>query len=144
MSDVKMNPKVKDKWLVDLLDNPNKQGKGSLRDGDDFYCCWGRLCNLHPNSQWRFDHSEGKYSCGDTKTFYFPPHFIQEWADIQSSNPRVTIEPDDLLYDEIFNSKALLEPGNARHGKPIQTTLAMMNDTGFTFAQIAGIIERYL
>ncbi len=49
-----MNPEIKAAWLEALRSGRYKQGRGSLRENDE-YCCLGVLCDIVPKAEWNGD-----------------------------------------------------------------------------------------
>jgi hypothetical protein len=112
-----MNPQIKQKWLNALRSGDYQQGQFYLRT-DNGFCCLGVLCDLYAKeNQLEWEHSSYKdvYMFQDTVTFL--PLSVIEWSDIADSNPYV----------------------NGGIG-----TLSGLNDKGFTFNEIADLIEEHL
>ncbi len=123
-----MNKRIKTKWLKALRSGNYKQGKSVLhsagkRDGNHKYCCLGVLCDLYlkENKQkWTEfpDDRLGKvFSVSKTSddTAVLSGK-VKRWAGLKESNPTV------LDYH----------------------SLAGINDDGYSFKQIADIIEEEL
>lgn len=119
---MKLRPSVKAKWLAALRSGHYKQTQHSLREEDSF-CCLGVLCNLHAEA-----HPAIAKTQTDPYTYmgqdYAPPEEVLEWAFGKSFKKW---DGDDLV--------SLPTPVDDKH------TLAEMNDNGFTFSQIADVIE---
>ncbi|MEU7863451.1 hypothetical protein [Nonomuraea sp. NPDC049141] len=120
-----MNSEVKTEWLAALRSGEYKQAKGKLYDlKTDGYCCLGVLCDLAEKRgliKRVVDESDG--------TVWFGPSFtvvedetVRAWAGLADSNPSLP-DPDD----DFFGYSA-----------------AGLNDEGYTFAQIADLIEKHL
>lgn len=116
-----MNPEVKILWLEALRSGRYLQGKGALRKGDA-YCCLGILCDLHAQAHgFRWD-PYGIDTNGSRHHRYFlhsgglPPE-VQAWAGVEGDG--------------------------AYHADP-PYSLAVENDAGLTFTEIAQKIEQYL
>lgn len=121
-----MNSKVKEQWLKALRSGEYKQGNGCLKSGDEF-CCLGVLTDIYAkenNLQWKGGFSADAKTETD-KVIYgkeaIPRAFVCEWAGLSEPNPKI---------------------------KPIEKngldSLAGINDEGYTFEQIADIIEQQL
>lgn len=126
----KMNPDVKAKWLTALRSGEYAQTKGALErieetaNGPVGFCCLGVLCKIAAD--------EGVIERKETdRTFdkgvqydgvyALPPTTVTEWAGI-----------------ETFTDFPL-------RSEPLHDNLANLNDIhGYTFAQIADIIEEHL
>lgn len=130
-----MNEQVKQQWIGDLLDNPNSQGRGLLRSTDTTFCCLGRLCHLHPENNWRFVPSENEYVWEGENAWI--PDKVREWAGLASSCPKLTIPMNDPLFDRL----KVLGEGDDKH---TVVSLIAINDNGFTFEEIAHLIDKYL
>jgi hypothetical protein len=84
-----MNPSIKQVWTDALRSNNYKQGQGNLRHGD-CYCCLGVLTDIYiqqHGGEWHHD-------VADLYSFQAEggvlPRAVQEWADLDSPNPRVS------------------------------------------------------
>lgn len=117
-----MNEEVKAKWLEALRSGEYKQGTGTLRDGEDNFCCLGVLCDVAIKNgvelavAHREDDSDDWNYDGNS---WYLPYRVKEWADLAHDNPEV----DKVGYFR----------------------LADLNDeAGLTFAQIADVIEEQL
>lgn len=119
-----MKTEIKQQWITALRSGEYTQESSNLRT-EDGYCCLGVLCDLYSKdtgTEWEVDYT------ADLKPipFYnfmnegsFLPVAVVQWAGLNGPNPEV-IEWD----------------GRAE--------LAQLNDTGFTFTQIAQLIEEQL
>lgn len=123
----KLKPEIKSKWLYALRSEEYKQGKGFLRTGDE-YCCLGVLCDLYQketgNGFWSGT-PEGLhyFVIGEEDTHRLPPAEVVDWSGMNDSNP--------VVY---------ATPGGRYHCNG----LGGVNDGGFSFLQIADIIEEQL
>ena len=114
-----MNPIVKPLWLNALRSDEFEQGTGVLRDDDNHYCCLGVLCELYSRhsgevATWTKDNSWGQYNFLDEGETL--PKEVRDWAGIESFSGDVFVEEKD-------------------------TCLALLNDAGYSFDEIADIIE---
>ena len=113
-----MNPVIKQKWLEALRSDEFDQGTGMLKSYDGKYCCLGVLCEL-----FRRQHSVQKNIDWHGGLFLqrvaVLPTEVIKWAGLEHNNynPRVGEE---------------------------QKTLSDYNDTGYSFEQIANLIEENL
>lgn len=114
----KMNEEVKPLWLNALRNGEFTQGKGVLRDTNDRYCCLGVLCELyarHSGEDVSWDSDPAPYSfLGEVQLL---PEEVMDWAGIE-------FPIGEVLIDGSY------------------TTLAYENDNGYTFAEIADLIEK--
>lgn len=114
-----MIPEIKKQWTAALRSDEFRQGKNGLRRMDGQHCCLGVLCELHrranPSYSWQ-DGIAGEFDVYDTYISALPES-VMLWAGLREQNPKVP-HPS----------------GN----------LGQMNDNGFTFAEIADVIEEAL
>ncbi len=131
-----MNSQVKEKWIAALRSGEYSQGDGKLRS-DKGFCCLGVLCDLYaqePFTQgWKFN---GEYEESPLPMDYwyfdgeseFLPESVMKWAGLSISNPivKMNVEEEDEMswsyQDEISN----------------------LNDSGYSFTELADIIEKQL
>lgn len=123
-----MNKRIKTKWLKALRSGDYKQGKNVLHSagkrGNHKFCCLGVLCDLYLNEKkkdWT-EISDDRYtklfsSSTKREDYIVLPNNVKRWAGLKENNPSVN--------DGI-------------------NTLAGYNDNGYTFKQIADIIEKEL
>ena len=125
-----MNPEIKRKWVSALRSGTYRQGQGKLRLADNF-CCLGVLCEISAKGDWY----QGKY-LGEKN---FLPKEVLNWSELREHSPKVPAPVGDIRYREWM----------ATHGEQVTITagkvdLAALNDMGFTFREIAEMIERSL
>lgn len=113
-----MIPEIRKQWTAALRSDEFRQATGALRV-DDRHCCLGVLCELHRRANPDYEWKEPVPGLGYVYDKYISalPESVMLWAGLRSQNPRVT--------------------------HPLRT-LAQMNDDGFTFAEIADVIEEAL
>ena len=112
-----MNEQVKQKWLSALRSGDYKQTQLHLHT-DDGFCCLGVLCDLYGkehNVEWELANGDTYYEFQD-QTAYLPLPVV-EWAGTGSHDPYIS-------------SQSL--------------TLTEFNDNGYTFNEIADLIEKHL
>lgn len=115
-----MNAAVKEKWLKALQSGKFKQARDQLKDGDAF-CCLGVLCELHRcevGGEWR-ESAEYKTSPEYYGSPFDLPSTVAIWAGLTETNPFVKTNGEKY-------------------------SLGHLNDRGFTFSQIAELIEAQL
>ena len=131
-----MKKEIKKKWVKALRSGKYKQGRGELREEDRF-CCLGVLCDLSKLGEWeeynRMDHSfhyliEGQPyeedADGCLPNAGYLPKPVAEWAGMKT------------VKGQLKN--------NSRYTHKIGNTLALLNDSGKSFKEIADIIEKDL
>lgn len=127
----RMNARVKELWTKALRSGKYPQDRGYLRTKQG-YCCLGVLCDLaviegvipQPQDTDPDDNEMGWYYYGTSALDDVLPQEVAEWAGLKNpgypeDNPLVTVN------DSV-------------------TSLAELNDDGYTFARIADIIEENL
>lgn len=116
-----MNSRVKEKWVAALRSGEYKQGRGLLRDNYSNFCCLGVLCDLYDKEQnfnsWQLV-ADNHYEFGEEPEV--PPFRVwSSWAGMAERNPVIQF-PDG------------------------PQSLAELNDQGYTFEEIANLIEMCL
>lgn len=109
-----MDAELKAKWVTALRSGEYRQGAGQLRFEDTF-CCLGVLCDIIDPERWGASHK------WDGLAALLPDQAARLHLGMFANMPNV----DGSFYD---TDGAL-------------TSLATLNDTGSTFAEIADIIE---
>ena len=113
-----MNPQIKQKWVSALRSGDYKQTQNRLHNEYGF-CCLGVLCDLYGkenNVEWEpSTHYKNAYAFQNMATIL--PRSVMEWVGVEEVNPYV-------------------------NGGPF--TLGELNDKGFTFNEIADLIEEHL
>jgi hypothetical protein len=128
-----MNQEIKQEWVTALRSGDYKQGQTRLRrraDDDMYpngYCCLGVLCELAVQHE-----VIPAAELSETRDYYvydkdgpdagngaYLPVRVREWAELGLSAPMVLL------------------PGTSK------ADLADLNDSGFTFSQIADVIENF-
>lgn len=165
-----MNEEVKQELVKRLRSGDYKQGRSRLRkrrkdeDGgeEDCYCCLGVLCDIAVEAgvtKW----SDGVRACSDSsevavplKRKYgaedaLPTKAVVKWAGLEQKNPSVAFNKfipvlleRGYTKDEIRNMLdiPLICYNDPEWMESHVKTLAALNDRGFTFDDIADIIER--
>lgn len=125
-----MNQEIKTLWTQALRSGEYEQGTRALRtrsQGIEKHCCLGVLCDLAveadvlPAPKLNSDGGEYEYQNGSDPAYTWPekgvlPTSVVTWAGLQVSNPPVTCNGE-------------LE------------SLATVNDNGYTFDEIADMID---
>ena len=129
-----MNSSIKQKWVSALRSGKYFQATGALRNEDGF-CCLGVLCDVYDSDKWvepippldEDEDDDGKWIYADEGTNYMYeqtevlPIHIARIAGLEHQNPEVPYGVDGTM-----------------------TQLAVINDNGATFAEIADLIETHL
>lgn len=137
----KMNPEAKAEWLRLLRSGEYPQGHGTLcrlLDGNVEFCCAGVLCEVAKKAGIVRSEEIGtrtRYhdasNLGDHSTVLLPRR-VRDWANLDSMYINVPMRPE---YSERLS---------AHYKDAVVVGLVELNDNGFTFAEIADIIEREL
>ena len=134
----KMNTEIKQKWVSALRSGKYEQGSDKLYSGRG-YCCLGVLCDLYSkenNLKWEFRGDDVIKTEDEIVPsqllnhdyFYFDdeseflPESVKEWAELSVKNPQVRV---DCVDDEVSYFYEI----------------ANLNDSGYSFTQLAEIIE---
>jgi hypothetical protein len=140
-----VNPEVKAKWLAALRSGEYRQGKHALNTGgpEGQFCCLGVLCEValqegleglertQPFASEGDDDAAELHYNGESGRL---PYRVQVWADLTDPNPSTSRTYAEVLPEQYSNP-------NSMYGK-VKITLAELNDSGYTFQQIADVIER--
>lgn len=116
-----MDVEIAKKWVEALRSGEYKQGHEVLRGGNEF-CCLGVLCDLAlkekaVEAEWTPEYRGRTYfSEPDNRSETYLTHGVAKWAGVKSRSPRV------------------VSNGTSR-------PLSDLNDTAYTFDQIANLIE---
>jgi hypothetical protein len=127
-----MNPDVKAQWVAALRSGEYAQGREVLHSTEyDSYCCLGVLCDVAVKSGLDIpvDHMPAA-------TFYGEKHCtlpagVMEWAGLDEELPGTSIDMHVVSPDEYDEYDEGAYPAN----------LANLNDLGWSFEQIADVIE---
>jgi hypothetical protein len=118
-----MNSNAK-KWIRALRSGKYKQGEDQLRSGDKF-CCLGVACDLYAKAhgvKWEKFKSDGDDLFSFFKLVGKLPSVVQNWLGLTDACGVYSID-------------------NQPKQRPLTESLADLNDDGFSFQEIAAIIE---
>src|SRR5690606_7791757 len=123
-----MNNEVKQEWVKRLRSGQYKQGRNSLRQGDS-YCCLGVLCDLYSPQLWE-QGPEGTFCYAGASGVL--PSIVSEAYGI-SHDPMVATRdlPEKLVNNPNFDTLSIK-----------YCSLSELNDHGYTFEEIAEVIEK--
>jgi hypothetical protein len=165
---IKLDPKVKKKWLEALRSGDYKQAQGVLgtvskkTNEPIAYCCLGVLCDIFRRTKanveklkWEpqtvYDFAKNKDILTGKNMFAqyedVPATTVAIWSglydeDNTDSNPRVIpIKPLWEKHSQKLKDAKIKLKGNNGDGL---VDLGSLNDAGFSFKQIANLIEEYL
>ena len=124
-----MNPEIKAQWVSALRSGEYKQTDGTLHrvisvsaDGEG-YCCLGVLCDIAVKAgviRSRIDGSREVFEAGTEWESGVLPAKVERWAGLDNENPMV------------------------RTAEGYDSSLASLNDDGYSFGAIADLIENQL
>ena len=119
-----MNPEIKKRWIEALNSDEYKQTKNRLKDSTG-YCCLGVLTDLYVkehNQEWKYYEESHIYYFNDVESGQregtILPYCVVNWSGLEYVDPYFHVSnTDDVNY------------------------LTILNDEGYSFKQIAQIIE---
>jgi hypothetical protein len=114
----KMNPEIKSLWVAALRSGKYKQGRGTLRNEQEQFCCLGVLCNLHAQAHPEIA-AKQKYSTEYLTCKCYLPDEVIKWSGVRYNGGIVSINRE-------------------------LKSLADHNDSRRTFEEIAKAIEEQL
>lgn len=129
-----MNEEIKHKLVRALRSGEYPQTRARLRTGNGF-CCLGVACDLYRKETARGRWAGNSFEIERESKRLALPTAVVEWLGVPDHMVRIPATIDEIA--ELV-------------GRPIsghdvcQTTLAQLNDLGFTFDEIATVIETYL
>lgn len=119
-----MDQVIKDKWIAALRSGEYQQGTNHLKYGDHF-CCLGVLTDLYIKEKGLTWDSKSPGSINGLSAI--PSWDVVSWAGLNEANPSVIV-PESIRGETGCTCDSL----------------AQMNDRGYTFEQIADVIESQL
>ena len=134
-----MDAEIKKQWLARLRDPETKQCQEMLTqteaDGTPSFCCLGVLTNIYADKE--HIHFAGSVSVLRDGRGEALPEEVGNWAGITDPSPTVRTTP------EVMERVAAAGKYNVTHHQEV-IPLAVLNDSGFSFAEIADLIEAQL
>lgn len=128
-----MNPEIKAKWVAALRSGKYQQTEGTLnRPLTGGFCCLGVLCDVYGKEKKKKAFDEfGSFLLGgkdhkESGTSQFLPGKVSRWAGFKNS---------------VLESQSDMEFSITT---PLANCLHHMNDEGYTFEEIANVIEQEL
>jgi hypothetical protein len=138
MHDFKLDPEAKRQWLEALRDPDSKQTQGKLNDGRGM-CCLGVACDISGIGEWvarAYGSTMYEIATGHYREEKGLPDPVAKWLGL-STDPR--------HHPENPRIPGLVTKDLAAYSDSVGTiTLAQLNDSGFTFAQIADVIDYFM
>lgn len=129
----KLHPTFKALWLEALRSGRYQQTRGQLRSSSG-YCCLGVLCDISHKGTWLDTGSSWSYGLSffDSSDQILPGVVAEACG--SSNLPYVPVTPamrsDPRCADRLDNREEI--------------SLSALNDYGYTFSEIADLIEEYL
>jgi len=148
-----MDAKVKHRWINALRGGKYKQAQKALcvvnpKNEEKGFCCLGVLCDLYRTSKANTDKTKWKplflsnparQGASFGGEIGILPEFVKDWAGLDETDPSITIS--DSIWKKFQKKFQRLE----EQREPGETYgFADANDEGFTFKQIADMIEEQL
>lgn len=142
-----MKRELRDEWTARLRSGKLTQGQGALRDVGfrvceddepvDRYCCLGVLCEIGVEQgrlQMSLDNDQGVYwtqGVDDRQTMYLPDTWNRQ-------EPKLDVV---IEMEELTDAWADLSTDWDGTSSRVDYVLAQANDNGYSFEQIADLIE---
>lgn len=124
-------------WTADLRANADIQGKGYLEYGDRF-CCLGRICYLMKDQLGLVKKVNPNGLCSYDGSDTILPRKARDLLGIDMNGDLYTFKTGVISYvDNLYNQKQI--PSQIIRKR----TLAALNDDGFTFPEIADILDKF-
>jgi hypothetical protein len=116
VTDTKMDPEIKAKWIAALESGEYKKGKHKLRGGDDTFCCLGVLCDIYhketgkgewlkqtPNALNAVSFN-ADVNANDCRNSLYQPFPVQMWSGIDYGQSRAlaNINDDAMTFDAVI------------------------------------------
>jgi hypothetical protein len=133
-----MNPERKAKLVAALRSGEYKQTQGCLRQ-DDSFCCLGVATDLYikdtDDGEWENHNNSTLYTFKNEREWekYSLVKSIKDYFGFRDYDPEI----ETLFYRGGEKAYLDYQVGSVR------VTLASLNDSGFTFDQIADVIEYF-
>lgn len=154
---IKMDPKDKARWVTDLRSGKYPQGKFYLRTAEDTFCCIG----VYADQLTQDGHCFWQKQWDMDKCYSLKTETVNLNLQVVGDSYLVGDDVDPALTQDVnfdhFTKIELPNPGDTRYteqavdrahrdgmGFQVQEYLAMCNDYGATFEQIADWIEENL
>lgn len=122
-------------WTAALRSGEYEQGRDFLRDGNRF-CCLGVACDIlsdNGEGEWRPSYKDGSLShfhINNQSDSGVLPSRVQEYLDMTAAGE---FDLHEGMYHDSETDRWISH----------RTALTELNDDGFTFAQIADVIEYF-
>lgn len=141
-----MKKEIADLWVAALRSGKYKQGQKALRPTNDTFCCLGVLCDIAPKEVGTWSNKaldEGFNYIGDIDN----DEFDEDYRIGEGNEERVSLVEGGECPQAVQQWAGLNDSvGTPRGTKAVDKTLhslATLNDDhGYTFDQIADLIER--
>lgn len=136
-----MDATIKAEWIQALRSGDYKQGRNKLQwDGN--FCCLGVLCELSPVVEAAYNPilEAVTYTSlieAEDRDENYPPAAAWIWAGWMDKNPFVETGPGQFPDGSASSGGSPFMRGAGHY-------LSNLNDAGFTFDQIADVIEYFL
>lgn len=143
---LRMDRKIKRRWLKALRSGQYKQTKAALHDRLGRMCCLGVICDVmgapkgqHEGFLLPADDGDGKY----LKNTY-PTEAISREAGFRQYDYNFAGVLDKRQGASVTYNPVVLHIKTSNSFNAVPLSLAELNDAGFTFNQIADVIDYFL
>lgn len=148
-----MDSIIKSKWLKALRSGKYTKTTGILREvdeegsGDYHFCCLGVLCDITGKGSWR---QINTYEADNDSSSLWLPTPVMQHVGLENCDPCVRITEAEKEKFLTYRTEKFADPVGslAEHEqeelKQNKIKLSILNDNGFSFAEIADMIERSL
>lgn len=122
-----------DQWLTALRSGEYRQGRAALKSGDNF-CCLGVACDVLAKR------GEGRWMNPEDESSIFVHH---GFGSSYGTNQDCAVLPQTVSRMLDISESGAFNVPNPLNGFADEHWLTVLNDEGFTFAQIADVIEYF-
>lgn len=126
----KLDPDFKARWVAALRSCDFKQGHNRLLDFDNNYCCLGVACivsGYHPDKII----NKAMPSC----------EMVAKWFNVETEKLISMFNCADDFHEKIFFTVTVIDK---KTGEEYKSQLTTLNDSGYSFIEIADLIENQL
>ncbi len=123
-----MNQQIKQLWMTALQSGKYEKGTRYLRNTLDEFCCLGILCDIFKEEtgkgEWHKNGTLYEFKIGSESVYTMLPFSVSDWAGIKDTSGELKTPLVSKLSVQA-EDEALWE----------------LNDTGYTFNEIANVIR---
>lgn len=154
-----MNPERKAEWVLNLRSGNFAQGRNALKTESGAYCCLGVLCETAyqagATEHWEAPNADSDAFYGDEAahandsmddehgSWATLPNNVQEWSGLKDRDPFVEVPTDHPRYEHTTLTPFKWDDATRSYTSK-GARLSQLNDEGWTFEEIADLIESQL